>query len=105
LPSSTPNTLGRTRSQSLGRRLTRIVLWIGGVAPAIFVLDLLGIPVREWIEELFDKLGEIPTWAIVTGVVLQSAQTKPGRRIAIQSWRSPGFQELRSSQRRPLDRG
>ena len=63
------------RSQSLGRRLTRIVLWIGGVALAIFVLDLLGIPVREWIEELFDKLGEIPTWAIVFGVVLQSIQT------------------------------
>ena len=63
------------RSQSPARRLTRIALWIGGVALAIFVLDLLGIPVREWIEELFDKLGEIPTWALVAGVVLQSAQT------------------------------
>ncbi len=63
------------RSQSPARRLARIVLWIGGVALAIFILDLLGIPVREWIEELFDKLGEIPTWAIVAGVVLQSAQT------------------------------
>jgi len=63
------------RSQSLPRRLIRIALWVGGTALAIFVLDLLGIPVREWIEELFDKLGEIPAWAIVAGVVLQSAQT------------------------------
>jgi len=35
------------RSQSPGRRLARIVLWIGGVALAISVLDLLGIPVRH----------------------------------------------------------
>ena len=57
------------------RRLARIAVWIGGVAIAIWVLDLLGIPVREWIDELFDKLGEIPPGAIVAAVVLQSAQT------------------------------
>jgi uncharacterized membrane protein YbhN (UPF0104 family) len=57
------------------RRLLRIAVWIGGVALAIFVLDLLGIPVDDWIDELFDKLVEIPTWAVVVGVVLQSAQT------------------------------
>ncbi len=62
-------------SQSLSRRLARIALWVGGVALAIFVLDLLGIPVREWIEELFDKLAEVPAWAIAAGIVLQSAQT------------------------------
>jgi len=59
----------------LPRRLTRIALWVGGVVLAIFVLDLLGIPVREWIEELFDKLAEVPAWAIAAGIVLQSAQT------------------------------
>jgi len=63
------------RSQPLSRRLTRIALWVGGVVLAIFVLDLLGIPVREWIEELFDKLAEVPAWAIAAGIVLQSAQT------------------------------
>lgn len=63
------------RSQPLSRRLTRIALWIGGVALAIFVLDLLGVPVDDWIDELVDKLGEVPAWAIVAGVVLQSAQT------------------------------
>lgn len=65
----------RVPSQPLPRRLARIVLWVGGVALAIFVLDLLGIPVREWIDELFNKLAEVPAWAIVAGVVLQSAQT------------------------------
>jgi uncharacterized membrane protein YbhN (UPF0104 family) len=57
------------------RRLARIVVWVGGVATLIWVLDLLGIPVREWIDELFDKLGEIPPGAIVAAVILQSAQT------------------------------
>jgi uncharacterized membrane protein YbhN (UPF0104 family) len=57
------------------RRLARIAVWIGGVAALIWVLDLLGIPVREWIDELFDKLGEIPPGTIVAAVILQSAQT------------------------------
>jgi uncharacterized membrane protein YbhN (UPF0104 family) len=60
---------------ALARRLGRIALWVGGLALAIFVLDLLGIPVREWIEALFDKLAEVPAWAIAGGVVLQSTQT------------------------------
>jgi uncharacterized membrane protein YbhN (UPF0104 family) len=61
--------------QPLSRRIARIALWIGGSALAIFVLDLLGIPVDDWIAELFDKLGEIPAWAIVVGVLLQTANT------------------------------
>lgn len=68
-------TLPGVGTEPLSRRLIRIALWVGGVAVAIFLLDLLGIPVREWIEELFDKLAEIPAWAIGAGIVLQSAQT------------------------------
>ncbi|HTR74305.1 MAG TPA: YbhN family protein [Solirubrobacterales bacterium] len=61
--------------QTLSRRLIRIGLWVGGSALAIFVLDRLGIPVDDWISELFDKLGEIPPWAIVAGIALQTVQT------------------------------
>jgi uncharacterized membrane protein YbhN (UPF0104 family) len=61
--------------QPLARRLTRVALWVGGSALAVYVLDLLGIPVDDWISELFDKLGEIPAWAIVVGVLLQTANT------------------------------
>jgi uncharacterized membrane protein YbhN (UPF0104 family) len=39
------------------------------------VLDLAGIPVDDWIDKLFDKLGELPPWAIAAGIVLQTAQT------------------------------
>jgi hypothetical protein len=63
------------------RRLARIAVWIGGMAVAIWVLDLLGIPVREWIDELFDKLGEIPPGAIVAAVILQSPDRDDGARL------------------------
>lgn len=62
-------------SRTLPRRLTRIALWIGGVVLAIAVLDLLGVPASAWIADLFDKVGEVPAWAIVAGVLLESTQT------------------------------
>jgi uncharacterized membrane protein YbhN (UPF0104 family) len=65
----------RPTRDALSRRLIRIALWVGGSALAVFVLDLLGIPVDDWIAKLFDKLGEIPAWAIVAGVLLQTANT------------------------------
>ena len=63
------------RSQTPARRLMRIAAWLGGVALLIFVLDLLGVPAGEWIRDLFRKVGEVPPWAVVAGVVLQTAQT------------------------------
>lgn len=64
------------------RRLERIALWVGGVALTIVVLDFLGVPVDEWIRDLADKLGEVPPWALVAAVVLQSAQTS----LAAAAW-------------------
>lgn len=69
-------------SQPLRRRLERIALWVGGVALTIVVLDFLGVPVDDWIRDLFRKLDEVPPWAIVAGVVLQSAQTS----LAAAAW-------------------
>jgi uncharacterized membrane protein YbhN (UPF0104 family) len=63
------------RDEALLARLGRIVVWVGGVALLIFVLDLLGIPVSDWISDLFKKIREVPAWAVVAGVLLQSAQT------------------------------
>ena len=63
------------RNEALLARLGRIVAWVGGVALIIFVLDLLGIPVSDWISDLFKKIRQVPAWAVVVGVVLQTAQT------------------------------
>jgi uncharacterized membrane protein YbhN (UPF0104 family) len=61
--------------QTAVHRLARSVAWVGGTAIVVFVLNLVGIPVSDWIGKLFDKLGELPAWAIVAGVLLQTAQT------------------------------
>lgn len=63
------------RDEALLARLGRIVVSVGGVALVIFALDLLGIPVSDWISDLFKKIREVPAWAVVAGVLLQTAQT------------------------------
>ncbi|HEV7769267.1 MAG TPA: YbhN family protein [Solirubrobacterales bacterium] len=67
--------LAPEQSPSLPRRLWRIAVWVGGVAGLIAVLDLLGVPASRWIRDLLDKVGEVPPWAIVAGVLLETAQT------------------------------
>lgn len=62
------------RPQPLSRRLTRIGIWVGGVIALIFALDLLGVPAGDWIRDLLRKVGDVPPWAIVAGVGLQTAQ-------------------------------
>jgi uncharacterized membrane protein YbhN (UPF0104 family) len=56
-------------------RLIRIAIWIGAIALLLAVLDLLGVPVLDWIGDMLDKVGEVPAWAIVAGTLLESAQT------------------------------
>jgi len=57
------------------RRLARIALWLGAVALLLGLLELLGVPAFEWIGDLLDKVAEVPPWAIVAGIGLESAQT------------------------------
>jgi uncharacterized membrane protein YbhN (UPF0104 family) len=70
-----PGAAGAKRSQPVSRRLARIAIWIGAVALLIFVLDLLGVPAGDWIRELLHKVRDVPAWAVVAGVVLETAQT------------------------------
>ncbi len=58
----------------LKTRLLRIALWVGGIALVIFLLDLIGIPVSDWIRDLLKKIREVPPWAVVSGVILQTVQ-------------------------------
>jgi uncharacterized membrane protein YbhN (UPF0104 family) len=56
-------------------RVWHIAAWVGGVALALFVLNLLGVPVAHWIHELFKEIRAVPAWAIVGGCVLETLQT------------------------------
>lgn len=59
----------------MARRLARIALWLGGVAALLGLLELLGVPAFEWIDDLFDRIADVPAWAVAAGVLLESAQT------------------------------
>src|SRR5690242_187329 len=62
-------------NDALVARLVRIAIWVLGVAALIGVLGLLGVPVGDWIRQLFKKIREVPAWAVIAGILLQSAQT------------------------------
>jgi uncharacterized membrane protein YbhN (UPF0104 family) len=60
---------------SLGARAARIGAWAGGVVALLFLLNLLGVPVSDWIRDLFKKVAEVPLWAVIAGVLLETLQT------------------------------
>jgi uncharacterized membrane protein YbhN (UPF0104 family) len=66
---------GESPSKPLLSRIVHIALWTAAVALALFVLNLLGVPVASWIHQLFKELRAIPAWAIVAGCVLEALQT------------------------------
>jgi uncharacterized membrane protein YbhN (UPF0104 family) len=56
-------------------RLLRIGLCLAGIALALWVLDLLGVPVGDWIHKLIKNVRAVPTGAIVAGAALETLQT------------------------------
>ncbi len=63
------------RDPSRPRRLVKVVVWIAAVALLAVVLELLGVDVRGWFQQLWDTLTEIPLGYIVAGLALQTVQT------------------------------
>jgi uncharacterized membrane protein YbhN (UPF0104 family) len=56
-------------------RVARSVLWLAGIALAVLVLELLGVPIRDWTTSLFHKLRHVPPGAIAGGIALETLQT------------------------------
>lgn len=63
------------RDQSRHRRLIKVAAWIGGIALLVLVLELLGVDVSGWLDELWEQLKAVPLWAFLGGVLLQVLQT------------------------------
>jgi uncharacterized membrane protein YbhN (UPF0104 family) len=62
----------------VGARLRRtggVLLWLGGVALGVWILDLLGVDVRGWLSDLWEQIKAVPAGYIVAGLVAQSGQT------------------------------
>ncbi len=52
-----------------------MVAWVGGTAVLLVVLNLLGVPVLDWIHRLLREVRKVPTAAVVGGIVLETLQT------------------------------
>jgi uncharacterized membrane protein YbhN (UPF0104 family) len=61
--------------KSRARRLADVAAWLVGIAVVVGILDLLGVDVRGWFENLWDQIKAIPVQYIVAGVFFQSLQT------------------------------
>ena len=56
-------------------RLGKIAGWLGGIALAVIVLNLLGVDVSGWLSDLWTQIKNIPVGYIVAALVFQTAQT------------------------------
>jgi phosphatidylinositol alpha-mannosyltransferase len=57
------------------RRATRVALWLGGLALAALVCQLLGIDLKGWLSDLWDSLTAVSVGYLILGLLLQTAQT------------------------------
>ncbi|MGH3044569.1 MAG: hypothetical protein ACRDM2_07560, partial [Gaiellaceae bacterium] len=63
------------KDPSRRRRLVKVATWLFGTALVIVVLNLLGIDVIGWIDDLWDQIKEVPARYIVLALAFQTAQT------------------------------
>ena len=49
------------QDHSRRRRLTKVLAWLVGIALVLVVLNLLGIYVVGWLQDLWDQIKEVPT--------------------------------------------
>jgi uncharacterized membrane protein YbhN (UPF0104 family) len=57
------------------RRLLKVGGWLVGIALVLVVLNLFGIDVIGWLQDLWDEIKAVPTGYIVGGLALQTGQT------------------------------
>jgi uncharacterized membrane protein YbhN (UPF0104 family) len=63
------------RDPSRARRLRKVAGWLGTVAVAIVICQLLGVDVTGWLSDMWDTLSEIALRYLVIGWALQTVQT------------------------------
>ena len=57
------------------RRILKIASWVVGLAVLLFLLDVAGIDVRDWLSQLWDTVTEISIGYIILGCIFQGLQT------------------------------
>ena len=60
---------------SRARRLRKVFTWLVGIAIAIVILDLLGVDVIGWFQNLWDQIKDMPKGYMAAALVFQTGQT------------------------------
>jgi uncharacterized membrane protein YbhN (UPF0104 family) len=71
----TPNPVLPFNDPSRPRRLVKVVTWLLGTAVVLVLLNLLGIDVIGWIQDLWDEIKGVPVGYMVGGLVFQTGVT------------------------------
>ncbi len=56
-------------------RLVKVGGWLVGIVVVVIVLNLLGVDVVGWLQDLWDEIKDVPPGYIVAALVFQSGQT------------------------------
>jgi uncharacterized membrane protein YbhN (UPF0104 family) len=56
-------------------RMTRVALWLGGLACFVIFLNLVGVDVTGWISSLWDQMKAIPKGYLVAALIFQLGYT------------------------------
>jgi uncharacterized membrane protein YbhN (UPF0104 family) len=57
------------------RRLRKVFTWLIGIAIFLVVLNLLGVDIRGWFENLWDEIRDMPTGYMAAALTFQTGQT------------------------------
>ena len=63
------------KDPSRPHRLVKVGSWLLGTAVVIVLLNLVGVDVIGWIEDLWDQIKEVPVGYIVAALIVQTGQT------------------------------
>jgi uncharacterized membrane protein YbhN (UPF0104 family) len=74
-PTPQPSPVLPFQDPSRRSRLVKVVGWIVGTVIVIALLDVVGIDVLGWLENLWDQIQEVPAGYIVAALAIQTAQT------------------------------
>jgi uncharacterized membrane protein YbhN (UPF0104 family) len=55
--------------------MTKVFAWLVGIAIFLVILNLLGVDIRGWFQQLWDQIKEIPKGYLVAALVFQTGQT------------------------------
>ena len=57
------------------RRLRKVFAWLAGIAIFLVILNLLGVDIRDWFQNLWDEIKDMPKGYMAAALTFQTGQT------------------------------